>query len=188
MFCSLRYSVHSAGTVCSVYSVWCFAQILTFLPLDHIVRMMDDCGDSDSELAQSLSYLLHNEADGRAYLRDCCANGFSQCDRNVVWPFLVCHSFEMAQYHALYEAHCCHVDFFHHPIIEKDIDRTLINSGTQQSGHLPHNRNHDVLSDANKRKLKTILSIYAMLDPEIGYIQGMNYIWYHLSQFMHSIA
>jgi len=37
-------------------------------------------------------------------------------------------------------------------------------------------RNHDVLCTEMKRKLKCILSIYCMLDPQIGYIQGMNYI------------
>ena len=53
--------------------------------------------EKHSQLKLSLDYLLYNEAEGHAYLRHCCAKGFSK-QRQLVWPFLACHGEEMAQY------------------------------------------------------------------------------------------
>ena len=59
------------------------------------------------------------------------------------------------------------------------MDRTLIinydNDRVEYYG-LNNNSFHDVLNAEYKHKLKGILNIYNMLDPQIGYIQGMNYI------------
>eukprot|EP01083_Nonionella_stella_P027029 74325_1 len=160
-------------------------EIFTFLPFDNIITIINASADkSYYQLALSCDYLLYNDLSGHQYIRDCCLNGYSFQNRNIVWPYLVCNTFDIAQYHKLYAKYTSHVDYFRHGLIDKDIDRTLIinydDNNTYKYDYYSNteyiSRHHDVLNDAYKSKLRTILSIYCMLDPEVGYIQGMNYI------------
>lgn len=143
-------------------------EVFTFLSFQEIIQLMinDNLKNENKQLSLSLNYLIYNDLSGYKFIRKSCFNLNENKNRNIIWPYLICHNFEIIKYHQLYNKYIKHIKYFNHSIISKDIDRTLI---------ITENK-HKNLNEIYKKHLKNILSIYCLLDGECGYIQGMNYI------------
>eukprot|EP01084_Bolivina_argentea_P087450 157950_1 len=158
-------------------------EIFTFLPFDNIISIIEQIKGNNYEYKQlklATDYLIFNST-SRSYIRNLSINGYTFLNRNIIWKYLIFSDFEMTKYSELYNKYISHVQFFQHSMIEKDIDRTLIINHdwilTEYNYYdASYKSYHNVLNKEYKYKLKCILSIYCMLDPEIGYVQGMNYI------------
>ena len=112
----------------------------------------------------------------REYLKCCVHAGVE--DRENVWPWLVGSDIE--GYHKLY--------------LKKLVQWRLIESGTINKSELRATfralskdihrtftitRNENklfLLNEYQQKQLQTLLGVYSLLDPDVGYVQGMNFI------------
>lgn len=155
----------SPFTMCSIsVEASLVSIILSHLPIENILTIQT--------IDEKFYALAQNILNDRKYLRCCARRGFY--NRSVVWPWIVSNSME--EYQNLYiekivqwqqiEAEEVEIKEFKNTYraLQKDIHRTFSN------GRVLH------LSEQQQCQLRKLLGIYSLLDPEVGYVQGMNFI------------
>jgi len=152
-------------TICSMnIEVNIMYTILSYLPIENILTIQT----IDEKFFALGKDLLNN----RKYLRSCARRGFY--NRSVVWPWIVSQSIEgyndsyiqkLFQWRQIETNEIEGKEFkdtYH--ALAKDIHRTFSNNRILN------------LSEQQQRQLQTLLGVYSLLDPEVGYVQGMNFI------------
>jgi len=138
--------------------------IFSFLPIENILTIQ-----TIDEKFYCLTQCILND---RTYLRCCARRGFY--NRSIVWPWIVGESMEeyqnlyidkIAQWQQIETGELEIKEFKNtYRALQKDIHRTFSNGRALN------------LSEQQQQQLQKLLGIYSLLDPEVGYVQGMNFI------------
>jgi len=138
--------------------------ILSYLPIENIMQIQT----IDEKFCALSQYILNN----RKYLRCCARRGFY--NRPIVWPWIAAQSLKgyqdfyvnkLGEWSQIQAGEIENKEFKDtRNALEKDIHRTFSSTRTLN------------LSPRQQCQLQTLLGVYSLLDPEVGYVQGMNFI------------
>lgn len=141
--------------------------VLSYLPIESVLTIQ--------KIDEKFCILANHILNDRKYLRSCARRGFY--NRSIIWPYIAAQSIEgynnlyiekLNQWTQIETNESVRNEFksknTSYNALMKDIHRTFSNNRFLN------------LTKQQQHQLQKLLGVYSLLDPEVGYVQGMNFI------------
>jgi len=152
-------------TMCSVsIEASLVSDIFSYLPIECLLTVQT----IDEKFFALAQCILNN----RNYLRCCARRGFY--NRSIVWPWIAGDSME--KYQNLYIEKIVEWQQIESGEIEMKESKTTFRALQKDIHRTFSNGRALLLSEQQQHQLQKLLGVYSLLDPEVGYVQGMNFI------------